>query len=68
MVGDHASAHLQHDAPLTSDIAGLARPLSHWVHRSAGPQTVGEIKARTNRLFEFIDLTHVEITLDAKLK
>lgn len=30
-----------------------------------GAQTVGEIKARTNRLFEFIDLTHVEITLDA---
>ena len=30
-----------------------------------GPQTVGEIKARTNRLFDFIDLSHVEITLDA---
>lgn len=30
-----------------------------------GPQTLGEIKARTNRLFDFIDLTHVEITLDA---
>ena len=30
-----------------------------------GPQTVGEIKTRTNRLFEFIDLSHVEITLDS---
>jgi uncharacterized protein len=30
-----------------------------------GPQTVGEIKARTNRLFDFIDLSHIEITLDA---
>lgn len=30
-----------------------------------GPQTVGEIKTRTNRLFEFIDLGHVEITLDS---
>ena len=30
-----------------------------------GPQTVGEIKARTSRLFDFIDLSHVEITLDA---
>ena len=29
MVGDHASAHLQHDAPLTSDIRGLATPVSH---------------------------------------
>lgn len=30
-----------------------------------GPQTVGEIKARTGRMFEFIDLSHVEITLQA---
>lgn len=30
-----------------------------------GPQTVGEIKTRTNRLFEFVDLSHVEITLDS---
>ena len=30
-----------------------------------GPQTVGEIKSRTNRLFDFIDLSHVEITLDS---
>jgi uncharacterized protein len=32
-----------------------------------GPQTVGEIKARTGRMFEFIDLSHVEITLRALL-
>ena len=30
-----------------------------------GPQTVGEIKARTHRLAEFVDLSHVEITLDS---
>jgi hypothetical protein len=30
-----------------------------------GPQTVGEIKSRTNRLFDFIDLRHVEVTLDS---
>ncbi|MDP2354841.1 MAG: acetolactate synthase large subunit [Beijerinckiaceae bacterium] len=34
VVGDHATAHLQHDAPLTSDLMGMARTLSHWVHRS----------------------------------
>ena len=28
-----------------------------------GPQTVGEIKARTNRLADFVELRHVEITL-----
>jgi uncharacterized protein YceH (UPF0502 family) len=30
-----------------------------------GPQTGGEIKTRTNRLFEFDDLAQVEATLDA---
>lgn len=30
-----------------------------------GPQTVGEIRSRTSRMFEFIDLAHVEITLQA---
>ncbi len=34
VVGDHANAHLQYDAPLTSDLMGMARTLSHWVHRS----------------------------------
>ena len=34
VVGDHATAHLQHDAPLTSDLRGMARTLSHWVHRA----------------------------------
>jgi uncharacterized protein YceH (UPF0502 family) len=30
-----------------------------------GPQTAGEIKARTGRLFEFTDLAQVETTLEA---
>ena len=34
IVGEHATAHLKYDAPLTSDIEGLARPLSHWVRRT----------------------------------
>lgn len=33
IVGDHATYHLVHDAPLTSDIESLARPMSHWVKR-----------------------------------
>lgn len=40
VVGDHASYHLQHDAPLTSDIESLARPMSHWVGRATGPDDV----------------------------
>ncbi|MCB0060748.1 MAG: acetolactate synthase large subunit [Caldilineaceae bacterium] len=31
IVGDHATYHLQYDAPLTSDIAAIASPVSGWV-------------------------------------
>jgi acetolactate synthase-1/2/3 large subunit len=31
IVGDHATYHRQHDAPLQSDIESLARPHSNWV-------------------------------------
>lgn len=34
IVGDHASHHLPLDAPLTSDIEGLARSVSGWVGRA----------------------------------
>ena len=33
IVGEHATYHLKHDAPLTTDIEGLARPMSHWIGR-----------------------------------
>ena len=31
LIGDHATYHLHHDAPLTSDDAGVAGPMSDWV-------------------------------------
>ncbi|MFT5579868.1 MAG: acetolactate synthase-1/2/3 large subunit [Paraglaciecola psychrophila] len=31
LIGDHATYHKKYDAPLTSDIIGLAGPVSHWV-------------------------------------
>lgn len=34
IVGDHATYHLRYDAPLTSDIESLARPMSAWVGRT----------------------------------
>ena len=34
IVGEHSMSHLKYDPPLTSDIEGLARPLSHWVRRT----------------------------------
>lgn len=40
IVGEHASFHLQHDAPLTADIEGIARPVSHWVRTSRSAATV----------------------------
>lgn len=33
VVGDHATYHVQYDAPLTSDVDAVARPMSHWVGR-----------------------------------
>jgi acetolactate synthase-1/2/3 large subunit len=32
IVGEHATWHIAANAPLTSDIATLARPMSIWVH------------------------------------
>ncbi|MGH7095655.1 MAG: acetolactate synthase large subunit, partial [Stellaceae bacterium] len=40
IVGDHATYHRQYDAPLTSDIEGLARPSSHWVKTSPNAKSV----------------------------
>src|SRR5690606_2636176 len=34
VIGEHATYHLQYDAPLTSDIEGIARPVSHWIGRA----------------------------------
>jgi acetolactate synthase-1/2/3 large subunit len=40
IVGEHATFHLAHDAPLTADVEGVARPMSHWVRTSACAQAV----------------------------
>jgi acetolactate synthase-1/2/3 large subunit len=37
IVGDHATPHLAHDAPLTSDVAAVARPMSDWVGACVSP-------------------------------
>ncbi|MBL8345793.1 MAG: acetolactate synthase large subunit [Rubrivivax sp.] len=49
VVGDHATYHLEHDAPLTSDIESLARPMSHWVARSPSADGLGEVAAAAVR-------------------
>jgi acetolactate synthase-1/2/3 large subunit len=40
IVGEHATYHIEYNAPLTSDIEGLARPMSHWVRTSPDATSV----------------------------
>jgi acetolactate synthase-1/2/3 large subunit len=40
IVGDHATYHIKYDAPLTSDIEGVARPMSHWVRKATTSMSV----------------------------
>jgi acetolactate synthase-1/2/3 large subunit len=46
IVGDHATWHAQYDAPLASDIAGFARPVSAWVQSSTSAATIASDGAR----------------------
>jgi acetolactate synthase I/II/III large subunit len=41
IVGDHAIHHRAYDAPLTSDIEALARPVSSWVRTVTDARSVG---------------------------
>ena len=45
VVGDHASYHLPNDAPLTSDIEALAKPMSKYVRRIAEAADVSRATA-----------------------
>ncbi|CCE05984.1 putative acetolactate synthase large subunit [Bradyrhizobium sp. STM 3843] len=40
IVGQHATYHIGFNAPLTSDIEGLARPMSDWVRTSPNARAV----------------------------
>lgn len=42
IVGEHATYHRAYDAPLTSDIEGIARPVSAWVKTSESSLHVAE--------------------------
>ena len=47
MVGDHASYHLHFNAPLTSDVAGVARPMSDWVRVARSPRDLAQAGAES---------------------
>ncbi len=40
VVGDHATYHKQYDAPLASDVAAYARPVSGWIDEITNPADV----------------------------
>ncbi len=40
IVGDHATYHVEHDAPLTADVEGIAAPVSAWVKTSTSATDV----------------------------
>jgi acetolactate synthase-1/2/3 large subunit len=42
IVGQHAVYHIEYNAPLTSDIEGLARPMSAWVRTSPDAKSVAK--------------------------
>ena len=42
IVGEHSTAHLKHDAPLTADIEAFARPVSGWVRTLERAGAMGE--------------------------
>ena len=45
IVGDHATYHLKYNAPLTSDLDGLANASSDWVGRSSSPDDLSFVGA-----------------------
>lgn len=45
IVGDHATYHRLFDAPLTSDIEALVKPLARWTGTVASPQQAGTLAA-----------------------
>ena len=46
IVGEHATQHIALDAPLTSDIQGIAWPVSHWVETCEDAAEIGAAGAR----------------------
>lgn len=50
IVGEHATYHREFDAPLTSDIEGIAGTMSHWVKTSTSAKEVAADGAEAIRV------------------
>ncbi|BFM15723.1 acetolactate synthase large subunit [Maricurvus nonylphenolicus] len=46
IIGQHATYHLELDAPLTTDIHSIASPVSHWVYSSESPEAIAKDTAK----------------------
>lgn len=46
VVGDHATYHLQFNSPLTSDLEGVARPMSDWLKVSKSERDLAQLGAQ----------------------
>ncbi|MAP93856.1 MAG: acetolactate synthase large subunit [Ponticaulis sp.] len=49
VIGDHATHHLRYDAPLTSNIIGLAGPNSNWIRSVDKVTDAGKLAAESYR-------------------
>ncbi|MCV0438336.1 MAG: acetolactate synthase large subunit [Hydrogenophaga sp.] len=62
IIGEHATEHLELDAPLTSDVEGVARPMSNWVRTISsseslctdGREAVVQARGRPGRIASLI--------------
>lgn len=64
IVGDHATYHLQYNAPLTSDIEGIAGPVSHWVKTSASSDEIAVDAAEAVRQAGFSQIATLVLPAD----
>lgn len=46
IVGEHATYHRRFDAPLSADVEGVARPMSHWVRTAESADEVAGLGAQ----------------------
>jgi acetolactate synthase-1/2/3 large subunit len=46
VVGEHSTAHLRYEAPLTSGIQAFAKPVSAWVRTLRTPEEMGPLAAQ----------------------
>lgn len=49
IVGDHAPFHLHYNSPLTSDLNGVARPMSDWLKTSRSERDLPQVGAEAWR-------------------